>query len=203
MIAPGQEVPSVKRFDGHGAFGEVPLSSKLDGLWLVPGPMLLGPRMGLVDGQDGHEDRAEKLAAAVVAGDIDVRVLVETARIVGVRDDEVAREVRGHVGVVLPEGRRPDLDEASRRIAVGIEPLGHDVGVAVGQALRPGHLEATLTVDGDLGMVLVEVAEADEDLRAELAAEGCDRASAKDFGGNRTIFCLKGPSVPTTTEPEA
>jgi hypothetical protein len=32
---------------------------------------------------------------------------------------------------------------------------------------------------------------------------GCDRASAKDFGGNPTISCLKWPSVPTTTEPEA
>jgi hypothetical protein len=33
--------------------------------------------------------------------------------------------------------------------------------------------------------------------------DGCDRASAKDFGGNRTIFCLKGPSVPNATGPEA
>jgi hypothetical protein len=32
---------------------------------------------------------------------------------------------------------------------------------------------------------------------------GCDRASANVFGGNRTIFCLKGPSVPIATGPEA
>ena len=35
MIARGQEVPSVKRFDGLGTFGEPPLSSRLDGLWPV------------------------------------------------------------------------------------------------------------------------------------------------------------------------
>jgi hypothetical protein len=29
--------------------------------------------------------------------------------------------------------------------------------------------------------------------------QGCDRASAKVFGGNRTIFGPRGPSVPTTT----
>ena len=29
--------------------------------------------------------------------------------------------------------------------------------------------------------------------------KGCDRANAKDFGGNRTIFCPRGPSVPMTT----
>ena len=33
--------------------------------------------------------------------------------------------------------------------------------------------------------------------------EGCDRASAKDFGGNRTIFGPRGRSVPMTTVPEA
>ena len=32
---------------------------------------------------------------------------------------------------------------------------------------------------------------------------GCDRAGAKDFGGNRTIFGPRGPSVPMTTVPEA
>jgi len=34
-------------------------------------------------------------------------------------------------------------------------------------------------------------------------ADGCDRASAKDFGGNRTIFGPRGPSVPMTTVREA
>ena len=32
---------------------------------------------------------------------------------------------------------------------------------------------------------------------------GCDRAGAKDFGGNRTIFCPRGPSVPMTTARQA
>jgi hypothetical protein len=29
--------------------------------------------------------------------------------------------------------------------------------------------------------------------------KGCDRAGAKDFGGNRTTFGPRGPSVPMTT----
>ncbi len=32
---------------------------------------------------------------------------------------------------------------------------------------------------------------------------GCDRASAKVFGGNRTIFGPRGPSVPITTMQKA
>ena len=43
MIARGLETPSVKRFDGLGAIGDVRLSSKLDGLWLFPAPMLPEP----------------------------------------------------------------------------------------------------------------------------------------------------------------
>ena len=38
-----------------------------------------------------------------------------------------------------------------------------------------------------------------DDLVMGFSCEGCDRASAKDFGGNRTIFCPSGPSVPMTT----
>jgi transposase-like protein len=33
----------------------------------------------------------------------------------------------------------------------------------------------------------------------ELDINGCDRAGAKDFGGNRPIFGPRGPSVPLTT----
>jgi len=40
-------------------------------------------------------------------------------------------------------------------------------------------------------------------IAAILPFEGCDRASAKDFGGNRTIFGPRGRSVPMTTVPEA
>jgi chromosome partitioning protein len=36
-----------------------------------------------------------------------------------------------------------------------------------------------------------------------IVADGCDRANAKDFGGNRTILGPRGPSVPMTTVPEA
>ena len=41
MIARGRRSHRSSGFDGLGTFGEVPLSSKLDGLWLVSGPMLL------------------------------------------------------------------------------------------------------------------------------------------------------------------
>ena len=43
MIARGRRSHRSSGFDGLEAFGEVPLSSKLDGLWLVPGPMLRTP----------------------------------------------------------------------------------------------------------------------------------------------------------------
>jgi hypothetical protein len=45
MIDWGLDIPSVKRFDGLGAIGDVRLSSKLDGLAGFSAPLLLDPRI--------------------------------------------------------------------------------------------------------------------------------------------------------------
>ena len=55
--------PHGQRFDGLGTIGDVPLSSKLDGLRLVSAPMLLDPQVW-----SGNRGDAEGVGLAIAGG---------------------------------------------------------------------------------------------------------------------------------------
>ena len=95
---------------------------------------------------------------------------------------------------MLPERAGADLDDAGQRDAVGVEPLGHDVGVAAGLGLGPGHHEVAVGVHGHGGVALVEAAEA-----TAISGPAWSRWRCRAGRGCRGR-CVEKVSVQTTTD---